>query len=374
MYWVRLGFARLALLRVAVLAACWSLSATPVWAQEPKLVEVARGLDRPWAVAPLPDGRFLITERAGSMRIVQPDGQVSPPLSGVPTVLAAGQGGLLDLILSPRFGQDRTVFFAFSQPSSNGSRTSVASARLGADGLADVRIIFAQTPLIDGAFHFGARLVFDRGGNLFITLGDRWNGAPQAQDPANHLGKVVRIKPDGSVPDDNPYRNTPGARPEIWSIGHRNVQGAVIDPRDGRLWTHEHGAQGGDELNLTLPGKNYGWPVITWGRAYNGDRIGEGTSKPGLEQPVKYWDPSIAPSGMLFYSGDRFPAWRNSILIGSLKFRHLVRVQLDGDKVVAEEKLLEKLNERIRDVRQGPDGHIYVLTDSSEGKLIRLEP
>ena len=342
---------------------------------EPKVVEVAKGLFRPWGLAFLPSGRMLVTERSGNIRYVDPDGRISPPLTGMPdSIVTSGQGGLLDLVLSPDFARDQTIFFAFSQASPPGSRTAVARARLKGGGLEQVKVIFVQTPAAEAPAHFGSRLVFGADGNLWITLGDRYFGAARAQDLSSHFGKVVRIRPDGSIPKDNPFAGVAGARGDIWSIGHRNVQGAARHPVTGALWTHEHGAQGGDEVNLTQPGKNYGWPVITWGVDYSGEKIGEGTTKPGLEQPLHYWVPSIAPSGMAFYTGDQFPGWKNSLLVGSLKFGMLVRLTLDGEKVVAEERLLTQLGERVRDVRQGPDGHVYLLTDSPQGRLLKLVP
>lgn len=370
------------------LMACLILSAvavTPVSAQvpaqpqtaafEPQVVEIAKGLARPWGLAFLPSGRMLVSERVGRLRYVEADGTVSAPLTGLPENIAVdGQGGLLDIVLSPNFARDQTVFFAFSQTSPPGSRTAVARARLGAGGLGAVKIIFTQTPAAEAPAHFGSRLVFGRDGNLWITLGDRYFGAPRAQDLTSHFGKVVRIRPDGSIPKDNPYVGTPGARADIWSIGHRNLQGAALHPVTGALWTHEHGAQGGDEINLTAAGKNYGWPVITWGIDYSGEKIGEGTAKAGLEQPLHYWVPSIAPSGMAFYTGDKFPQWRNSLLVGSLKFGLLSRLTLDGEKVIAEERLLTNLGERVRDVRQGPDGYVYLLTDSLNGRILKLVP
>ena len=343
--------------------------------QEPQVVEVAKGLLRPWALAFLPSGRMLVSERGGTLRLVDADGTVSQPLTGLPeNIVAQGQGGLLDVVLSPEFARDQTIFFAFSQASGPGSRTAVARARLETGGLSSVKIIFTQTPSAEAPAHFGSRLAFGRDGNLWITLGDRYFGAARAQDLSSHLGKVVRIRPDGSIPRDNPFVGTPGARGEIWSIGHRNLQGAAIHPETGALWTHEHGAQGGDEVNLTQGGKNFGWPLVTWGVDYSGEKIGEGTSKPGLEQPVHYWVPSIAPSGMSFYTGDKFPQWRNSLLVGSLKFGMLVRLTLEGEKVIAEERLLTRLGERVRDVRQGPDGYVYLLTDSTNGRLLKLVP
>jgi aldose sugar dehydrogenase len=343
----------------------------------PRLREIANGLENPWAVAFLPDGQYLVTERPGRMRLISAAGKVSTPLEGVPRVLASGQGGLLDVVLSPEFARDNTVFFAYSQPTNGGARTAVARAELQGNSLRNLQVIFAQRQDPSGGYHFGARIVFGRDGNLWITLGDRYFQKDRAQDLSSHFGKVVRIRPNGSVPPDNPYVNTPNALPEIWSIGHRNLQGAVLHPATGKLWTHEHGAQGGDELNIPEPGKNYGWPVITWGVDYGGGKIGEGTNKPGLEQPVHYWVPSIAPSGMCFLTSDRYqaqwPGWKNSLFIGSLKFRQLVRLELDGQRVMREERFSFTPSERIRDVRQGNDGLLYVLTDASDGKLLRVE-
>lgn len=349
-------------------------TAGPTGRQTPalRLETVTDGLEFPWGLAFLPDGRMLVTERAGRMRVIDAQGRKSEPLQGLPPIAADRQGGLLDVVVGPAFARDRLVFFAFSEPAESGARTAVARAVFANDRLRDVRVIFRQRPVVDGGLHFGSRLVFGRDGNLWITLGDRYARKADAQRLDSHLGKVLRIRPDGSVPPDNPYRRTPGALPEIWSIGHRNVQGAALHPTTGRLWTHEHGAQGGDEVNLDLPGRNYGWPVITWGVDYGGAPIGEGTHKEGMEQPLHYWVPSIAPSGMTFYTGDKFPEWRGSLLIGSLKFTLLSRLELDGDKVIREEKLLEDKGERFRDVRQGPDGWIYLLTNSPEAKLLRL--
>ncbi|KAA2236724.1 PQQ-dependent sugar dehydrogenase [Salinarimonas soli] len=336
---------------------------------------VASGLDNPWGLAFLPDGRMLVTERPGRLRLVGADGRLSAPLGGLPGVRAQGQGGLLDVAIDPRFAENRTIYLTFAEPRAEGNGgTSVLRARLDAGGTAleDATVIFRQMPAHRGGNHFGSRIAFDRGGNLLVALGDRFDLRDQAQNPANHLGKVVRIRPDGGAPSDNP--NKPGWAPEVWSIGHRNVQAAAINPATGELWTVEHGARGGDEVNIPRKGLNYGWPVITYGVDYSGAKIGEGTAKPGLEQPVHYWDPSIAPSGMAFYTGDRFPAWRGDLLVGALRGRMLVRLDLDGDKVVREERMLEGLRERIRDVRQGPDGFVYLLTDAAPGRVLRVRP
>lgn len=336
---------------------------------------VARGLDHPWGLAFLPDRRMLVTERPGRLRIVALDGRLSEPLSGVPRVLASGQGGLLDVALDPHFEENRLVYVSYAEPEADGTAgTAVAQARLDGNRLENLRVIYRQYPKVKGNLHFGSRLVFGQDDTLFVTQGDRFEHRSQAQDLSSHLGKIVRIKPDGSVPRDNPFVERREARPEIWSYGHRNIQAAALHPDTGQLWTVEHGAKGGDELNRPEAGKNYGWPVITYGVDYSGDSIGEGTSKPGMEQPVYYWDPVIAPSGMAFYTGNVFPGWKGSILVGSLNPRGLVRLVLKEDKVAREERYLGELNERIRDVRQGPDGLIYVLTDSSDGRIIRVTP
>jgi len=334
---------------------------------------VARGLEHPWALAFLPDGRMLVTERPGRLRIVGRDGRVSEPLAGVPQVLARGQGGLLDVALDPRFADNRLVYLSYAEPGADGTAgTAVARGRLGEGRLEDVRVIYQQQPKVQGENHFGSRLVFARDGTLFVTQGDRFAHRDAAQDLSVGIGKIVRIKPDGSVPRDNPFVGRVGARPEIWSYGHRNVQSAALHPQTGQLWTVEHGARGGDELNRPEAGKNYGWPVITYGVDYSGARIGEGTAKPGMEQPVYYWDPVIAPSGMTFYTGDAFPDWKGSLFIGSLQPGLLVRLTLKDGRVAREERYLADLGERIRDVRQGPDGLLYLLTDSGAGRVLRV--
>ena len=339
-----------------------------------KVTDVAVGLEHPWGVELLPDGRFLVTERPGRLRVVNRDGRLSAPLTGVPEVYARGQGGLLDVALSPGFAQDRLIYLSFAERGSGGAGTAVARGRLGERGLEDAQVIWRQQPKVDGSYnHWGSRLVFRPDGTLFVTLGDRFVHSERAQDLSTTIGKIVRINPDGSVPRDNPFVGRSGALPEIWSYGHRNVQAAVLDAR-GELWTVEHGARGGDELNNPQPGKNYGWPVITYGVDYSGARIGFGTSHPGMEQPVYYWDPVIAPSGATFYSGTAFPDWRGDLLVGSLRPGALVRLRIANGRVTVEERYLDELGERIRDVREGPDGAIYLLTDSSRGRLIRVEP
>ena len=351
---------------------------------------LASGLQNPWAVAFLPNGKFLVTERAGRLRVVEADGKLGKPVEGLPEVAASGQGGLLDVLLDADFANNRVLYFCFSEPAAvgNGNSTALARATLSADlaRLNDVKIIFSQKPKFASSLHFGCRIVESRArglngkadGKLFLTLGDRYSRAPDAQTLGNHHGKIIRINKDGSVPPDNPFISRSGALPEIWSHGHRNSQGATLAP-DGTLWMHEHGPQGGDEINLPKPGLNYGWPVITFGENYGGGKIGEGVSeKNGLEQPLHQWTPSIAPSGMTFLTSERYgKAWQGNLFVGSLKFAYLNRIELTAPyagKVERESKLLSEAGERVRDVRQGPDGLLYVLTDSSNGKLIRLMP
>lgn len=344
-----------------------------------KLVTVAEGLEFPWSLAFLPDGRMLVTERPGRLRIVTADGKLSAPVTGVPAVFAQRQGGLLDVVLDPQFSRNAWVYLSYAEADAAGlAGTAVARGKLAGNALTDVQVIYRQTPKAEGGLHFGSRLAFAPDGSLFVTQGDRYLMKDQAQTLDNDFGKVVRINPDGSIPAGNPFAGTAGARPEIWSYGHRNMQGAAIHPDTGKLWTHEHGAMGGDEINLDEAGKNYGWPVITWGVNYDGKPIGIGTAKDGMEQPLLYWKPSIAPSGMAFYVAqpkrDPFPAWRGNLFVGSMKFAYLNRIELDGTKIKAEHKLLTELNERIRSVRQGPDGYLYVTTDSPKGRVLRLEP
>ena len=336
---------------------------------------VARGLEHPWALAFLPDGSMLVTERPGRVRLVMPEGRLSAPLAGVPQVLARGQGGLLDVALDPRFAENRLVYLAYAEPGEGRTAgTAVARGRLGEGRLEDVQVIYQQQPKVEGANHFGARLVFARDGTLFVTQGERFDYRDQAQELSSGLGKIIRLNPDGSVPRDNPFVGRAGVRPEIWSYGHRNVQSAALHPHTGQLWTVEHGARGGDELNRPAAGKNYGWPVISYGVHYSGAKIGEGTAKPGMEQPIYYWDPVIAPSGMTFYTGEALPDWQGSLLIGSLTPGLLVRLTLADGRVTGEGRYLGDLRERIRDVRQGPDGRLYLLTDSRDGRLLRVLP
>ncbi|MDP9139762.1 MAG: PQQ-dependent sugar dehydrogenase [Pseudomonadota bacterium] len=334
---------------------------------------VAQGLEHPWSLAFLPDGRMLVTERPGRMRLVSATGVLSPPLKNVPEVVARGQGGLLDVVPAPDFAKSQHIYISYSEPRVNGNGTAVARARLTPSALEDLEVIFRQKPDIRSAQHFGSRLAFAADGTLYVTLGDRGSQRDSAQTLDNDLGKVVRIQADGSIPADNPDAAGKRGRPEIWSYGHRNPQGAAVHPQTGKLWLHEHGPKGGDEVNIPIAGRNYGWPVITYGREYSGMEVGDGISKAaGLEQPVHYWVPSIAPSGMAFYTADRFPAWRGNLFVGSLKFGQLVRLELDGDKVTHEERLLDGINRRIRDVRLGPDGYLYLLTDAEDGAILRV--
>ncbi|MFN3436106.1 MAG: PQQ-dependent sugar dehydrogenase [Acidovorax sp.] len=348
------------------------------------LVPVATGLVNPWALAFLPDGQFLVTERGGRMRTVSASGQVGPALTGLPAVATGGQGGLLDVVTDTDFARNRRIFFCFSEPAASagggggggGNSTALARATLSADArsLQNVHILFSQRPKVESALHFGCRIVQTGDGNLFLTLGDRYHRKDDAQKLDNHHGKIIRITTDGAAPPDNPFAKQPGALPEIWSYGHRNPQGATLAP-DGKLWMHEHGPQGGDEVNQPQPGRNYGWPVITYGENYGGGKLGEGTAKAGMEQPLHHWVPSIAPSGMAFLTSTRYgAAWQGSLFVGSLKFGTLHRLELAGGKVQREEKLLQGNGERIRDVRQGPDGLLYMVTDSPQGRLLRLQP
>ncbi|MGC8507507.1 MAG: PQQ-dependent sugar dehydrogenase [Thiomonas sp.] len=353
---------------------------------QPAVRIAASGLSRPWALAFLPDGRMLVTERTGALRIVSLDGRIGAPIAGVPAVDARGQGGLLDVALDPGFASNRRIYLSYAEAGSgvdagrNG--TAVARAALSADGtrLNAVQVIFRQTPKIDSTAHFGSRLAFAPDGSLFVTLGDRFTQRDAAQDLSNTLGKVVRIRPDGSVPPDNPFVGRADARPEIWSYGHRNVQGAAIHPTTGELWTHEHGPQGGDEVNITRAGRNYGWPRISYGCEYGAPvgrctPVGGATSAPGMEQPLTYWVPtSIAPCGMAFYTASLFPQWRGSLFLGALAGQALWRLQLDGNEVVAREALFTDLGERIRDVRQGPDGALYLISDGASAKIYRVQP
>lgn len=353
-----------------------ALPAAPAGAQV-TAETVARGLEHPWALAFIGDGNMLVTERPGRLRVVRPDGSIGAPVTGVPEVDARGQGGLLDVITDSDFARNRTIYFCYAQPGEGGNSTALARARLAEDlrSLQQVKVLFVQRPKVSSTAHFGCRIV-DRGdGTLFLTLGERFGRMAMAQDLDNHLGKVVRVGKDGSVPADNPFVGKSGALPEIWSYGHRNPQGATLGP-DKRLWINEHGPQGGDEINLPEAGANYGWPLVSHGVHYGGSEVGSGRPEmSGIASPIYHWTPSIAPSGMAFLDSDRYgEKWRGSLFVGALAGRHLVRLQLDGSDVVAEEKLLEDAGRRIRDVRTGPDGLIYLLTDEQDGRLLRLQP
>jgi len=340
---------------------------------------IAEGLENVWGMAFLPDGSMLVTERAGRMRIVSAAGKLGEPLTGLPKIFAQGQGGLLDVVLAPDFASSKKIYFSYSEPGegslSGVNSTAVSFAVLNGNKLENVTRVFSQQPKVDSGNHFGSRLVWSPDGTLFITLGDRYSEKDKAQTLDNHQGKVVRINADGTVPKDNPFVKTPGALPEIWSYGHRNMQGAALNPITKELWTGEHGPQGGDELNIDRAAKNYGWPVITYGENYGGGKIGEGTHKAGMEQPNYKWVPSIATAGFIFYTGDKFPQWKNNILLTSLKDKTLVRLVVDGEKITKEERLLAKeLDQRLRHVVQGPDGLVYLVTDESKAKIYQLSP
>jgi glucose/arabinose dehydrogenase len=343
------------------------------------LTTVVKGLENPWALEFLPDGRMLVTEKPGRMRVIGKDGKPGEPIEGVPEVMSDGQGGLLDVALANDFAESGTIFFSFSEPRDKGENgTSVARAKLVLDGdggkLEDLKVIFRQMPGYRGMLHFGSRIVVEANGNLFVTVGERSDKQTrvEAQNPANHLGKIIHITADGEPAPGNPGKD--GWDAKIWSIGHRNVQGAVIDPATGKLWTLEHGPQGGDELNQPEAGKNYGWPIITYGIEYTGGPVGEGiSSKAGLEQPVYYWKPSIATSSLLLYTGDLFPDWKGNFLVGALKYMQVQRLVMKDGEVVAHEVLAEDIGDRVRDVKQGPDGAVYLVTDS-EGRIVRMAP
>ena len=338
-----------------------------------RVTTITRGLEHPWGLAFLPDGAMLVTERPGRLRLIR-DGVLDPvPIVGVPEVAASGQGGLLDVVLHPEFARTRLVYLSYAGKGRGGAGTEVARARLTDGRLEGLETIFAVEPKSRGGRHFGSRLAFGTEGHLYITTGERGD-SERAQDLADAAGSVVRLTADGGVPDDNPFVGRADARPEIFSYGHRNPQGLARHPVSGRIWAVEHGPRGGDEVNVIRAGANYGWPVITYGVSYIGVPIGEGTAKPGMAQPVTYWDPSISPSGMAFYTGEAFPAWRGNLFVGALSGEVLARLELDGERVVHEERLLQALGARIRDVRQGPDGRLYLLTDESDGALLRLDP
>jgi glucose/arabinose dehydrogenase len=340
-----------------------------------RVVKVVQGLDHPWSLAFLPDGRMLVTERPGRLRVVA-GGKLEPrPVEGLPEVVAEGQGGLFDVVPHPRFAENALVYFAFNaRGPDRRTGTELARARLAGGRLENVQVLFRQDPKGSGGQHFGGRVVFDRQGFLYLTLGERGD-RDRAQRPNDHAGSVIRLHDDGRVPADNPFVGKPGWKAEKFDLGHRNMQGAALHPVTGLLWTHEHGPQGGDEVNVIRPGLNHGWPVITYGVNYViGTKIGEGTHKEGMTQPLYYWVPSIAPSGMAFYAGERFPRWQGDLFVGALKDQMLVRLKLDGERVVKEERLMKGALGRIRDVRNGPDGFLYLLTDENPGVLARLEP
>jgi glucose/arabinose dehydrogenase len=337
------------------------------------LTTIAKGLQNPWGLALLPDGRYLVTERPGRLRLVAKDGTLSEPLGGVPEVLARGQGGLLDITLSPKFSEDKLVYFSFAEPGEGGAGTAVGRGKLGEKALENVEVIWRQTPKVNSPNHWGSRIVFRPDGTLYVTLGDRFNQRPLVNDLSTTIGKVVRINSDGSIPKDNPFVGKAGVKGEIWSAGHRSVQAATLDPKTNQLWTVEHGARGGDELNHPEAGKNYGWPTITYGIDYNGSKIGEGTEKEGLEQPVYYWDPVIAPSGAVFYTGDAFPDWKGDFFVGSMQPGGLVRLKIENGKVTKETRYIGNPKQRVRDIQQGTDGLLYIITDSPQGQIIRLD-
>ncbi len=339
---------------------------------------LTKGLEKPWAVEPLPNGNLLVTEKPGRLRIVSATGEMSQPITGVPKVDARGQGGLLDVALSPDFQTDRTIYWSFSEPRGNGNATSVARGVLSQDmkSLSQVKVIFQAKPTYNGTMHYGSRLAFGPDGMLYITLGERSDLEirPQAQQMNSHMGKIICITPDGKPAPDNPFLSQAGALPEIWSVGHRNVQSAAFDP-EGKLWVVEMGPQGGDELNLIEKGKNYGWPLVTFGEEYSGKPVPNAvTTKEGFEDPVYYWDPVIAPSGAQFYTGGAFPEWQNNMFVGGMKDKVLVRLQIENGRVTGEEHLLKDRGQRVRDVRQGPDGALYIVTDQTDGELWKISP
>jgi glucose/arabinose dehydrogenase len=375
-----MNFPKLAILNVALCSA-----AVPAVAAESKtfqsenhafrIVTLVQGLQHPWSLAFLPDGRMLVTERPGRLRIVSSDFKLDPiPVDGLPRVTAAGQGGMFDVVLHPKYAENGWIYLAYNGPGDGGWSTEMMRAKLDGHRLTQTQILFRLEPKSTTGQHFGGRIVFDRQGYVYLTLGDRGE-KERAQRLDDHAGSVIRLHDDGRVPADNPFVKRAGAKPEKFTLGNRNMQGAALHPKTGELWTHEHGPQGGDEINVIRAGRNYGWPVITYGVNYGiGTKIGEGTHKAGMEQPLYKWVPSIAPSGMAFYEADRFPNWRGNLLIGALRDEMLVRLELDGEKVTKEERLLQHTIGRIRDVRVGPDGYVYLLTDESRGVLARLEP
>ena len=335
---------------------------------------VVTGLNHPWSMAFLPNGDVLVSERSGKLRLIQNGQLITQPVSGLPAITSVGQGGLLGLALHPQFSKNRWLYFAYTGSDQHGHSTHVARGQYQNGALSDVHVIFAATPKVRSGVHFGARLAFDKAGQLYITLGDRGKRR-FAQQPSNHAGSLIRLNDDGSLPQDNPFYKQENVAKGLYSYGHRNQQGIAIDPRTQQLWTHEHGPRGGDELNLIKRGANYGWPVITYGEEYSGGEVGNGlTQKPGLQQPVHYWVPSIAPSGMTFYHHTRFPSWNNKLFIGSLKFQLIAQLEMNNNKVVKETRILKGVLGRIRDIKQGPEGYLYILNDrpSPNGGLFRL--
>lgn len=372
------------LLRIAFLlfALSWTAIATAQTIQSEKhsfrVVTLVRGLENPWSIAFLPDGRMLVTERAGRLRIVGRDFKLDPkPVEGLPEIVASGQGGFFDVVLHPQYADNGWIYFSYNAPGPGGWGTAMARGKLtvnaNAHRMTDVQVLFSMEPKTRAGQHFGGRIVFDRKNLVYLSLGDRGD-MPRAQKLDDHAGSVIRLHDDGRVPADNPFVKQKGAKPEKFTLGNRNMQGAALHPQTGELWTHEHGPQGGDEVNVMRSGRNYGWPVISYGVNYGfGTKIGEGNSKPGMEQPLKVWVPSIAPSGMAFYTGDKFPNWKGNLLVGALRDEMLVRLELDGEKVLREERLIKDVIGRIRDVRVGPDGFVYLLTDERDGVIARLE-
>lgn len=332
---------------------------------------LATGFTNPWGMAFLPDGRILVTEKDGRIRVVQEGRLLPESISGVPAVYTNGQGGLLDIALHPDYAQNGWIYFTYAAPGTGGGGTALARAKLQGNALTNVETLFRAQPLVNSGVHFGSRIAFDGQGHVFVSTGER--GTPQnAQNLSNHWGKIIRLRDDGQVPSNNPFVNTPNARPEIWSYGHRNVQGLYFDKAANRLWAHEHGPQGGDELNRVEMGKNYGWPLITYGVNYDGTPVSNATQREGLEQPVHYWVPSIAPSGLVVVTGSLYPNWQGNVLVGALVGTHLARVELDNGRYVKEEKLLDKIG-RVRTLAQGPDGYIYLATEGT-GLLVKLVP
>jgi glucose/arabinose dehydrogenase len=371
-------YLRIALLSMALLTSALAQDRPAVINSEKhsfRVVTLLTALENPWSVAFLPDGRMLVTERAGRLRLVGQDFRLDlKPIAGLPDVVSQGQGGLFDVVLHPEYAQNGWIYWAYNAPGAGGWGTALARGKLQGSRMTEVQVLFSMQPKTRSNQHFGGRIVFDKAGMLYLTLGDRGD-KDRAQKLDDHAGSVIRLHDDGRVPADNPYAKRTGALPEKWTLGNRNMQGAALHPKTGELWTHEHGPQGGDEVNVMRSGLNYGWPVITYGVNYGfGTRIGEGQTKPGMVQPLHLWVPSIAPSGMAFVSGSKFPQWAGDLLVGALRDQMLVRLVLDGEKVVREERLLKGLVGRIRDVRMGPDGLVYLLTDDAEGALLRLEP